>query len=243
MELVGILRVLWDRRIIVALGVVVAVAVGLLAGRQSGAGGAAGSSGVGSVRLVLDTADSQLVEAAPKGADTLSMRAGLLANAMATDMGTSVVARDAGVADEQLVVLGPAATRTPAVETPLVRQVAQATSNPNVPYVVKVSADDVTPIIAIDAYAPDASEVARLTRAAVAGLRSLLVEEDGTKSRGFVLEPIAPLRTEEVPTGAHGPLPMLGAALATFLFWCVCIVLAVGTARGMRRLGLAARRA
>jgi hypothetical protein len=241
MELVGILRVLWDRRIIVALGVVVAVAAGLLAGR--GAGSAAGSSGVGSVRMVLDTADSQLVEAAPKGADTLSMRAGLLANALATDMGTSVVARDAGVADAQLVVLGPAATRTPAVETPLVRQVAQVTANPNVPYVVKVNADDVTPIISVEAYAPDASEVARLTRAAVAGLRSLLVAEDGTRSRGFVLEAVAPLRTEEVPSGAHGPLPMLGAALATFVFWCVCIVLAVGAARGIRRLGLAARRA
>ena len=39
------------------------------------------------MRVVLDTGDSQLVKAAPRGADTLGMRAALLANRLGTTPG------------------------------------------------------------------------------------------------------------------------------------------------------------
>ena len=77
MELLAIAHLLWERRILVALGAVVAVAAALLVGRaMSGPGPGYGS---GAVRVVLDTTDSQLVKAAPVGAATLPMRARLLA--------------------------------------------------------------------------------------------------------------------------------------------------------------------
>ena len=245
------LRLLWDRKIIVALGAIVAVAAALLAGGANQAQSAAGSSGVGSLRMVLDTSDSQLVKAAPRGADTLSMRAALLANALATDTGTELVARKAGVADDQLVILGPAAIRPPVVETPLVTRVAEAAPTANVPNVVRVSADEQTPVMSIEAHAPDASRAARLTQATVAGLRSLLLSEDGAHSRGFVLDTVVPLRSREMASGTHvalptlgrGALAMLGVALGIFVCWCGCVVLGVGVARKSRQLGRATRRA
>lgn len=239
MELVAILRILWDRRIIVALGIFVAVAVGLLAGRVSGAGG---SSGVGVVRMVLDTTDSQLVAAAPKGADTLSMRAAWLADSLATDEGREAVARAAAVPSDQVLILGPATKREPMLETPLVSRVRDATSGSGAPYIVDLTADEVTPIITIVTHGADVSQAARLAQAAATGLRSMLVVGDGTQSRGFRLETVAPLRTEEMVSGSRRSIAMLGAALVIFVGWCVCIVLGVGLDRHMRRFAHAARR-
>jgi hypothetical protein len=240
MELVAILRILWDRRIVVALGVVVAVAAGMLAGRQS-QGDAGGASGVGYLRMVLDTSDSQLVEAAPKGAESLPTRATLLADTLATDTGTSIVARAAGVPREHLVVLGPAATRTPVVDSPLVARVGEAAAVPAAPYVVDVIADGQTPIVLIGAQAPDRARAARLARAAAAGLRSLLLRKDGTRSRGFVLDTVTPLVTKAVVSRPRTRLAMTAAAAATFGCWCVCVVLGAGIAGRMRRRRTAAR--
>jgi hypothetical protein len=234
MELVAILRVLWDRRVVVAVGIVVAVGVGMLAGRAAQAGGT-GASGVGYLRMVLDTADSQLVEAAPKGAESLPTRAALLANALATEAGTAMVAREAGVAKEQLDVVGPSATRIPVVDSPLVTRVSAAASAPVAPYVVDLIADEQTPIIMIGAKAPDVARTARLTRAAAAGLRSLLVAKDGTRSRGFVLDTVTRVTTRRVVSRPRTRLAMAAGAAATFGFWCVCVVLAAATARRMRQ--------
>jgi len=238
-ELVSILHVLWGRRIIVALGIFVAVAAGLLAGRASAG---SGSSGVGVLRMVLDTTDSQLVAAAPKGADTLSMRASWLADSLATDEGRAAVARAAAVPEDQLLILGPAATREPMIVTPLVRGVSEATSASGASYIVNLTANEVTPIITIEAHGPDASQAAKLAQAAAAGLRTMLVSGDGTQSRGFELDTAAPVRTEEMVSGSRRSVAMLGAALVIFVGWCVCVVLGVGIAQTMRRLGHAARR-
>jgi hypothetical protein len=227
--------VLWDRRFIVALGIVVAVAAGLLVRHQSQAQGTAAGSGFGSVQLVLDTTDSQLVEGAPKGADSLPTRAGLLADALATEAGRVSVARSAGVTMEELAILGPAAMRAPIVETPLVRRVAAAASTAHTRDVVHVWTDDVTPIISIEAQAPTGAATARLARATAAGLRSLLNSEDGTHSNGFVLKTIAPLTIKHLATSSNASLRALGAAVVTFVLWCVGVVVLAGTAARMRR--------
>lgn len=242
MDLAAILDILWKRRVIVALGVIVAIASGLLLGRQSQVRGAAAESTVGSVRMVLDTSDSQLVEAAPEGADTLPIRAALLANAMAAKSATDVIARAAGVPADQLVVVGPAAKKTPTLETPLVSQVSQATLSADAPFVVDVSADELTPIISIEAHARNPSQVRRLTEAAGEGLRTLLAAEDGSHSRGFVLDTAAPVRIEQLTTSSSQMPMIIGGALATLVCWCIGIVLVVGLARRSRRPRFAAER-
>ena len=63
MELVALLRILWRRRVYVALGLVLALAVGFAASR-----GETRQLGIASTRVVIDTVDSQLVDAEPVGA-------------------------------------------------------------------------------------------------------------------------------------------------------------------------------
>lgn len=234
MEFVAILRILWDRRIIVGLGVLVAVAAGVLAGHKVRDRAAVGS-GQATVRMVLDTGDSQLVEAAPKGADSLPRRAALLADALSTGAGAAGVARAAGVPRDMVAVLGPAAMKAPALETPLVSRVSAVVASQGPPYVVDVKADELTPIITIEAHAPDVSRATRLTNAAAARLRSLLVSQDGTRSRGFVLDTVAPLKTKHLTSrGPQESLVMLAAALVTFACWCSCVALGFGAVRRTR---------
>jgi hypothetical protein len=239
MELLGAGWILWERRIVVAIGVVVAVAAGLLAGRASGASPGDPIPGTGTVRVVLDTADSQLLKAAPRGADSLPMRASLLADTLASSAGKTLVARESGVDPLDLVVVIPAATKDPTSETPLVKRIAKVTASVHAPYVVEVSVDDVTPIISIKANAPDDAHVRRLTAAAVASLRSLLVAGDGSDSQGFVLDTVAPVRVERTPVESHAAALMLGAALAVFCFWCLAVVVVVAAWRRSRGLAAA----
>lgn len=234
MELLALLRLLWDRRMLVAIGIVLAVAVGLLAGRHRAA---TGSSALGSTRMVLDTADSQLVEAAPNGATTLSIRAELLADALSTDKGTARVAQAAGVPVGQLAVLGPAATTSvPQVSTPLVTAITSVATAPRSPYVVDLLADGMTPIISVAAYAPDRSRARKLAAAAAGALQSLLVEEDGSGTHGFALRTFVPVQTKQMPTASsHRRILMAGGAIFVFAFWCACVVLGTGVVRRARR--------
>ena len=233
MELLAILRLLWDRRYLVGLGVLVAIGAGLAAG--SGRTAQVGS-GLGSLRMVLDTSDSQLLEAAPVGATTLPTRAALLADTMTTDGSRALVARAAGIPVSQLTILGPAATSPPIAPDPLVTQVSATAATGSTPYVVDVIADDVTPIISIAAYAPDRARAGRLAAAAGGALRSLLVTEDGTRSRGFVLETFSPVRTRQIPGAAtHRRVLMAGGAIVVFALWCSCIVIIAGISRRTRR--------
>jgi hypothetical protein len=237
MELLGVARILWARRILVALGIIAAVGVGLLVGRMGKPQTAVTPPGVGQARLVMDTTHSQLVEAAPKGADTLSLRASLLADTLATSAGTSAVARAAGVDPRDLAVLVPAATKDPTSSTPLVDRIVKVTSAPHAPYVVNVMADEAMPVLTIEAYAPDDAHVARLTRAVISALRAQLVAEDGTGIGGFVLDTVVPPRIEHQPVSSHAAVKMLAAAVFVFGMWCLSIVLAVALWRRWRRLG------
>jgi hypothetical protein len=223
-ELIPVLQLLWERRMAVAVGLVVAVAAALLADPASDAKRGAPAPGTGTVRVVLDTADSQLIKAAPRGADTLPMRAGLLANALAGNPGRAMIARRSGVSPADLVVVIPAATKDPTSETPLVRRIAKVTSAVYAPDVLEVSADDITPIITIRAKAPDDERVRRLTEAAVASLRSLLVADDGSNSQGFVLNTVAPVRTEAPAVTSHAAMVMIGIALAVFIVWVLAVL-------------------
>jgi hypothetical protein len=235
-ELLLVLHRLWERRIIVALGVLMAVAAGLLAGRS----GQAPGSAVGTVRMLLDTTDSQLVKGAPTAADTLSTRAALLADDLASDTGSRIVAQRAGVHDEQLAILGPSARMVPPLDSPLVGRLSVATSSASAPYVVDVFADGLTPIISIEAHAADAARAGRLADAAAGGLQALLVADDSHGSRGFVLDKVAALRTKHVVGASpHRRLLMVAGALVVFGFWCMCVVVVDGTSR---RHGWARRR-
>ena len=82
MEFLHLLRRLWRRRILLGAGVLVAAATLVASG---GTSPVTAQGGLASTSVALDTPRSQLVAAAPVGADTLAWRASLLAHLMATN--------------------------------------------------------------------------------------------------------------------------------------------------------------
>jgi hypothetical protein len=227
MELVGILRVLWARRILVGLGVLFAVAVGVAAsGRAS-----ASVSWLASSRVLVDTPDSQLVRPVPKASDTVALRAALLADLVATEPAAKRIAQEAGVPLDQLAILGPSAEVETPVPTPLVTQAAIVGQPSGAPYVVRVHANGQLPIIAVEGAAPDAAHARALVNATTSGLRSLIATGE---TDGFSVEQLSPAVAEEVATRSQALLLGVGGAVFAFAFWCAAVVLLGGIAARLR---------
>jgi hypothetical protein len=230
MELVSILRVLWGRPILLGIGALVAVAVGMLAanGALPGPGGAAGAKPrSASVRVLVDTASSQLVNPDPPAADTVAARAVLLAGLLASDEARAEIARRAGVMPDRLAVIGPSVT-VPTVPTKLSERTTAAIEGAPEPYAVTLNADGALPIVAIDVRAPDAAAVRRLAHAATATLASLTAPPDRKTKRGFVAQALGRPLVAAAESGPGPAMFAIAAFLATFATWCGCIVLASG---------------
>jgi len=232
MESVGILRALWRRPVVLALGVLVALGFGLLAtyrvslsplGLQS----RTAVSGYAIERALVDTPQSLVVTARPKGATSILTRAILLGDLMAGDRARAAMAAELGVSSGAIGVLGPS-TSTPATETPLATQALEVT-DPHEPYVLNISEDTEQPILSILATAPNRGQAARLSKAAIAALAA---EADRASS------PRGGLRVVQLggaETGAKQTSPgkkkAAIAVIAILVIWCGAIVVLDGLRR------------
>ena len=215
MEVVALLRVLWRRRRAVLAGLVVALCIGVVASR-----GASTTVGVASKRVVLDTVDSQLVEAEPVGADTLAWRAALLADLMGSDAGRPRIAHTLGVSEHDVAVVAPYLNE-PAKNTPLSRRATEAAAVTEEPYVVAIQAAEPLPIIRIDSTAPSRADAVRLARAAADAVKAAAAAHADTPDLlGFVVEDVGPVRAKTI---TDGPRRVIAGVLALVLFagWCI----------------------
>lgn len=242
MESITILRELWRLRYLVVLGGLLALAIGLMtAYRVSLAPPKLESRqyhvGVASARMLIDTPDSQVVDLNPKGAATLSTRASLLANLMASGPVKAIIARDAGIPADRLVAIAPAAPGAPTVPTPLSQRATESAKAPGT-YLLTLQADETLPIISIDAQAPDATEAARLADAATAGLRDYLRSVAGAQNvpaaRQIVISGLGAAQAANV---VRGPSRLLAIVAFVFVFGFACfsVIMVSGIARGWRR--------
>jgi len=245
MELVTILRVLWDRRIALGVGALAAIAVAVLGGAGVSLGPLGAIAGqqvtaVVSGSVVVDTSDSEIVHVKPKAAETLAMRATLWADLLASEAAVERIARDARIAPDQLAVLGPSTRLEPAVATPLLTRASAAALAVREPNVLRVYSNQELPIVALEASAPDAQRARLLMDAAVEALRSQAAPARTDASPPFVVEPLAAPRTTEILGGSRRRIFALAGGVAVFGLWCGAIVVLAGIARGRRRIAAAA---
>ena len=240
MELVTFLRLLWRYRIAMAVGFLVALALGFLATR-----GAETHVTVASTRVVLDTPESQLIEDLPTGADTLVWRAALLADLAASDSLRTEIESQAHVADAQLAVTAPYMA-TPPVVVPLpvaALSAAEAQADAE-PFGVAVQGVDNLPIISINTHAPTRGAAVRLAHATASVLESAAAAHRGEpRTQSFVVEDVGPVKAKTI---TDGPRKIAGAIVVILVFGLWCFVLAFGTGIHRRRkygpnLGLSRR--
>lgn len=230
MEFAAILRLLWRHRLLTALGLVVAVGVAVMAVR-----GETTVTGLASMRVVVETPRSQLVDAAPPGYAAIQMRSELLGDLIATNSVMAEIAHGAGISPSELTVVDPTLSR-PVVATPLPTAASQAAAGQVQPYVVTVNVpDDTLPIVELDGTAPTGPEAARLVRAAAAALKDTAAPAGGNPVTTLAVRSVAPPHVKNV---VKAPRHMFAAiaAMMTFILWCAGIVLVQGGRRRRRRL-------
>ena len=235
MEAVTILRELWRRRLLVGLLAIVCVLVGLALtytvsfppeSRKYEVSIATG-------RILVDTPDSQVVDVAPRGSDTLGVRANLMANLMSEGKVKALIAKEAGL---------PAGELQAGVEFEgeLPVGLANSVGNPDAHLLITrlaTSPDGVLPIVELEAQAPDAKQAGDLASAAVVGLREYLASkaatEDVKEARRLR---VTGLGTPQVREAVRGPqrLVAVGVAVFIFLLGCTAIAIAPAVARSWR---------
>ena len=177
--------------------------------------------GVATARILVDTPSSQVVEVAPKGSDSLGVRANLLATLMVDGVVKSAIARRAGLSPQKLVGINEeAAVPAPGADPPGRRAFVLKTR------VVTNTDGAQLPIIEVEAQAPDRAGAGRLGAAAVAGLRDYL---DSTASEQQIADAQrlrltglgAPIATTEV----RGPAAAIAILIVLVVFLLGCAVL------------------
>lgn len=228
MELIPLLRLLWARRVALAGGVVLALALAVVVGMPSSA-----SSAVAWTRVGLDTPRSQLIASMPPGADTLPWRASLLTHLMTTDETRGLLAQRLGLPPDQVAVVDPILS-TPLIPASMPTKASTAAA-PTVPYLLKLSVKDPSlPVISIEAAAPDRAGALSLARAAVAILESqassegtyasLIPSANARRLQPFLVQPVADLRVKPV-VSAVMPIKRLGAAVVVLGLWFAAVLL------------------
>jgi hypothetical protein len=217
MEVVTVLRVLWRRRIALAVGCVFAVAVAVAVGRSPSAPG-----GLAKARVVVDTPQSQLVRDDPAGAQTLPWRATLAAMTLGTKAAREQMAREAEVPIGQLAVTDLELTFPP-VPASLPRAATSAANTTTEPYVLTVYTDDVLPVVVIETAAPTRYKAARLAQAAIYALQTGVSPITTEEQQGLSVQQSGAVRSRTVP-GAAGRKKMAAIAVVLIGLWVVALV-------------------
>jgi hypothetical protein len=235
MELLPILRLIWRRRLLLGAGLVASVALALGIG-----GPPASSSALAWTRVNLDTPESQLVDASPRGADTLPWRASFLSHLMATDATQRRLAERLDVRPEDVVVVDPA-LELPIVPASVPTAASEAAKITAAPYVLTLTLPTLSlPTIAVQAAAPDRAGAKRLAAAAVdilesqssmsdAGYASKILTGGGValKRQQFVVQQVAPIRAKPVTERVLSP-KQVGGPLVLLALWTAAALLLPG---------------
>ncbi len=233
MELVPLLRELWRVRVLVAGVAVFAVLVGAaVAFKLPSLDSRKYDVGVATASLLVDTPSSQVIEVAPKGSDTLGVRANLLANLMAEGVVKDAIAERAGIPTDRLQGISESAGTVAPEKGPKPQDAYILTTR-----VVLTPGGDQLPIIELEAQAPDAPRAAKLAESAVSGLRDFLdsraADEQVPDAERLRVSGLGSPQAREVARGPKN-LYALAATIFVFLAGCGAILLFKGLARGWR---------
>jgi hypothetical protein len=249
MTVVAVLRELWSRRLLVVVGLAVAVSIGILVAFKVGLGlpptfaARQYEVGIASAGVLVDSPSSQVIDlgGGQSKADivSLSARARLLANLMATSPLKDRIARRAGVAPDAMIASAPTEglAQKP---SPLTTGASRVSASDPDARVLTVYVNEALPIITADAQAPSPAAAAAIAGAAVTELNLYLTSTAAADkvpdARRLVVKPLGPARSATVRRGPRKLFAII-AFIVVFGLWCAAIMLASGLARSWRAVG------
>ena len=237
MELVSIGRFLARRRLLVALGVVIAAVGGLTATGLVSIGpfGAPERRAtVARAQLQVDTPNSLLVDLEASNS-AIGTQTVLLAYQLARPELQTAIARAAGIAPSKLTVLNADAAIPPRV-SPLANRATETAAQPRGDYLLTVKATTELPVISFEARGPDSAVVGRLADAPKTVLQTLTAEGARSPRHQLAVRALTPVRFDDKTVVIGGRNALVGALVfvALAVMWCAAIVLLSGIARAWR---------
>jgi hypothetical protein len=247
MGAVTILRQLWRTRLLVAVGLALALFLGIVVSYHVTPGfpptfkSRQYQLGIASAAVLVDSRSSQVVDVGGgptrPNVDQLSIRARLLANLMATSPLKDEIAARAGVQPGWLIGHpptegGPMSARVPEGPSAMISEDDPRAS------ILRLYVNETLPIITADTRAPDAATAARIASSSIVELKRYLNAATAANrlpdDRTLVLSRLGPAKSG-VETQGHGPL--LGLLLFVFVsgLWCAGIIAVCGLARAWRQ--------
>jgi hypothetical protein len=249
MDAVTILRQLWRQRLVVAVGLVLALVCGVVMAYRVTVGlppkfeTRRYTVGIASAEVLVDSPNSQVIDLGGGRVRTdvgaLTTRARLLANLMATSPLKDHIARAAGIDPSTFVAdtpsLGPS-------QKPAAVDVVAAGPSTNR---MTVYYNETLPIITANAQASTEDVAARISSAAVKELDrylgSVAAQDSVPDARRLVVEPLGPARHGIVQRGSGGILAAI-AVLVVFALWCCAMIVMTNLARRWRQVAAEERR-
>jgi hypothetical protein len=188
--------------------------------------------GIATARILVDTPASQVVDVAPKGSDSLGVRATLIANLMVDGVVKSAISKRAGIPEKDIFGVADAAeASSPSAAKPDPRGYSLATK------VLVTATGDSLPIIEVSTQAPDARRAEKLANASIEGLRDYL----GTKAVADQIPDAQRLRVSglgvpQAQQQVRGPRLVFSIAAAFFVFilGCAAILTISSLVRALR---------
>jgi hypothetical protein len=247
MEAVAILRQLWSRRLLVAVGLALALVIGIVMVYRVTVGfpprfeSRQYKVGIASAEVLVDSPSSQVVDLSggkvATDVNALTGRARLLANLMATSPLKDQIARRAGIDPRTLVASVPTLNGPAPAPSPLTTDAKSPRAN-----ILTVSFNEELPIITAAAQAPNPTTAARISSAAVGELgvylTSVAANQKVPDASKLVISPLGPARSAAVVRGPGRILAVI-ALVVFFALWCVGIVLCSRLARDWRQAAAA----
>jgi hypothetical protein len=243
MGAVTILRQLWRSRLLVSVGVALALIIGTVMVYRVNIGlpptfeSRQYNVGVASAELLVDSPSSQVVDISggrvATDVNALSGRARLLANLMATSPLKDQIARRAGIDPRTFTASVPTLDGPAPAPSPLSQGAKTPWANS-----LTVSFNEELPIITAAGRAATAAGAARISTAAVAQLgtylKSVAAIQRVSNANQLVISPLGRARSGVVQ---HGPSRIfaLAAVIVFVAVWCAGIVLLSRLARDWRQ--------
>lgn len=247
MDAVTLLRLLWRQRLLMAVGLVVALVVGIILTYKVSPGlppafeSRQYQVGIASAGVLVDSPSSQTIDLSggQSKADvaSLSARARLLANLIATSPLKDQIARRARIPVDTMIAAAPTSDGIATKPSPLATGETKVRATDPEAHVLTVYVNEALPIITADAQAPTPAIAARISSAAVAELslylQSVAAADRVPDARQLVVKPLGPAKSATVQRGPRRLLSIM-ASLFVFGLWAGGIVLVSSLARGWR---------
>jgi hypothetical protein len=245
MALINILRQLWRRRDFVALALACACLLGVAIAYRVGFPPSLTSRqyqvGIASASALIDSSRSQVADlGVDTGSDvgTLSARASLLGSVMTSAPIVNQIARDVGIASDQLIATPPVVVGAPPSLASSVSDASARASSRNANILnVSIVAGGQLPIIEVDTQAPTAARAARLANASFAALQAEVNSTATTQHvpvrQRIIIRSLGPAGSATVNRGVGALYGLIGG-LVLFVLAC-CAILGIPAFRNAWR--------